>query len=135
MPLNSQSSKSDRQSGLTLLEAILSTAILGTSILAGLQLFEVQQDVFQLQNDDWEVTCILQREMQLVRATPYELLETTSFATLASHPSYQIRRVVSLESAEISRVVIEARWRSDKTGKIQTEYLVTLRAKGVNYGL
>ena len=123
--------RSPTERGVTLLECVAAIAIVGTAVVAGLEMFGSHQVVAAGEEWAWEALRYLGSEAERVRVEDYEQLQTTTFAPLAENPNYEIRYVVDQTSASCRRVTIEVRWTA-LSGLYDRRSLVAFRCEGVN---
>lgn len=122
--------KTARQSGVTLAEALMAIVILGTSVVAGLELFGYQHSSTLGQSQAWTAQRFLQREYEWVRVVPYEQLSSSSFEDVAEDASYQIGQTVSALDANSLEIELVIRWINQR-GLVQTRSVTTVRCEGV----
>lgn len=114
--------------GFSLLECLVATIILGTSILIGIELMGAQASQEYDAVNTLKAETILGRQFEIVRAAKFASLETTGFSADSKHPDFQARRVVTSVNTSLREVLIEVRW-TGSSGNTVTKSIVTFRSK------
>ena len=122
--------KNRPQRGVTLLECVAATAIVGTSIVAGIELSGSYALLSQHEKRVWDALAILANEHDKIRSNPASYLVPTPFTSSADYPDYELSYAVTRSDAA-RKVTVTVRWTSD-TGEIKTRSLVTYRCEGVD---
>ena len=122
---------SRRESGASLIEAILIIVILGTTVVAGLALLGYQSDSSQDQALAWQAQGFLQREYEWVRAMPFIQLRTTAFEPVDEDPTFEIQHVLISADATTREVEVRIRWTTHR-GVVRTRSVSTIRCREVD---
>ncbi len=120
-----------RGNGITLLECVVSSVMLGSAIVAGLGLLQVHEATYAIERMQGEGLFFLERELERVRGTDFGSLKTTAFTPVPEDATYSVRRVITAVNAVTIQITVELQW-TTQSGVARVDRLVTLRCKGVN---
>lgn len=102
------------QSGLTLIEAIAASGILAAAVVAGLELFSLQQSV-HADGVAWSrATLFANRELERIRSEEFESLETSPWEAVEEDPSFESSNVVSSVDSRLKQVEVRVRWQTQR---------------------
>jgi len=118
-----------RQSGFTLAECIVAIAILGSSCLAGLMLFEVQTQVQDSLHLEATSLGYLKQEVEWTKSIPFPTLSDMEWTTIPEDARFAVSREVSDVNPEVKGVKVSIQWSTD-SGGLRTESVSTLRHSG-----
>lgn len=121
---------SNRQNGFTLVECAASIVILGVALVAAMGLFTIHEQAYAMEQAAAKALVFLERELESVRDTEFEALQTSAYAPVPEDNTYQVRRVVTSVDSVTREVDVEVRW-TTPIGNSRSERLSTVRCKGL----
>ncbi|MEM7168478.1 MAG: type II secretion system protein [Planctomycetota bacterium] len=124
------SSPKFRRAGVTLLECVVAIAVLGTAVVAGLEMLGSHQAAAAREESIWKALLVLDNETEKIKVSHYDQLATTAFTVSADDPAYDVRWIVNQETVSCRRVTIEVRWASP-SGRYDRRSLEVVRCEGV----
>ncbi len=102
-----------RQSGLTLVECMIALVLLSTAIMAGLEMLEFHSTVSVRNVQAVRAVTILGREMEIVRASRFDTLDTRGAFPAPRDPDFRVSRVVTPVDASTREVTVTVDWTED----------------------
>ncbi len=110
--------------GFTLLECVVAIAVLGLSIMSGLELMGTQAAAAGDNSLSIKAVSALSKELEHVRATKFTALTTTPLHAHVHYSEYMTRRTVSTVNDSMKEVVIEIQWTTSR-GDVVSENVTT----------
>ena len=111
------------QSGLTLIEVIASMLILASSVVAGLELFSLQQEVHAAGVSRSRANMFASREIELMRSEEFQNLENTQYEVLAEDAAFDLARTVTEVTPGLKQVQVRVRWHTPRGGRQMVSHL------------
>lgn len=100
--------------------------MLGTAVVAGLNLVSTQQHLDTRLVETREARRFLAREVEYAKILTLAEVVDTSFAPVPERPQYEVRRRVINENSVAKEILLEIRW-TTPSGVVRTESLSILR--------
>lgn len=117
-----------RRRGFSLIECVIAIALIGSSIIAGLELMEAQATQEYDTVNGLRAETILGRELELVRSSTMSTLTSSGYSADARHPEFDVRKTVQAVDANTREVQIHVRWTNSR-GTVSTRSVVTFRCE------
>ncbi|MCA8961737.1 MAG: hypothetical protein KDC38_14535 [Planctomycetes bacterium] len=122
-------SRSRRAGGFTLAECAIAIVILGSSVIAGLMLFETQASAYESQALESAGLGYLKRDFEWTNAIPFDALATQNWTAVPEDGRFQVGRLVTDLNTELKQIDVYIRW-TTPTGVVRIESVTTVRYKG-----
>ena len=100
----------DRVEGVTLIECVAAIAILGTAVVAGLQLFGLHASTAAATEAGSVAHRYLGREFERMLATEFDALSSSDFVPVAEDSNYETSWLMKSVSNERREMRIDIRW-------------------------
>ncbi len=105
-----------RRRGFSLIECIVAMTILGTSVVAALELFGAQASFNLDAERRIHAYWVLNRHAETIRASRFDSLSSTAWRIDDKYTGMETRRVVTAIDANTKEILMEVRWTNSRGG-------------------
>lgn len=123
------SNKRTSEAGLTLLEVVASTVILASSVVAGLELFSLQQEVHADGVSRSRANMFASREIERVRSEEFEGLENTQYELIPEDDAFDYCRIVTDVYSGLKQVQVRVRWLTPRGARQMVTHMTYVSAR------
>ena len=116
--------------GFTLVEIMVSVAVLGAAMLSVAQMFRVGADVGSTENKRMVALNLLQHELEMLKEQNWDTIQTRSRSTVTGREDYEIALIAGNYSANVKVVQGTIYW-TDHRGHAQSEVLNSMYANHI----